>query len=329
MEHGPAQLFEKIPHRTSELGGDYRTFAKGRGLEEELAVDPGADKPHGSEAEPKIVVEAQMASPVDAKLFFCFHRKHLSGTFLHLRPQWGGGLTVCSGSSGRQATANRRRARAVSVASGLERPTSVSATSCPSLSFLPSPSPPRLTDSSRPGLKMENPQGSESTLNASRSDTPDQPVFNEPLLPPAAPFLAPSDGSFTPRDSYHTNNSVTPSAPLLPEVGEKDLPDAGNLTTRNSKPLRKRPLIWVLAVVAVALIAVAVVVPVYFVVIKPKNNTVTGGNSNGPNDNGNNNNPNPTHQPPTNQTSGGNGTTITTQDGTQFIYLNNFGGICE
>jgi glucan 1,3-beta-glucosidase len=176
-----------------------------------------------------------------------------------------------------------------------------------------------------PGLEMEHSHGSETPLNLSRSHTPDQPVFNEPLLPPAAPFLAPSESSPTPRDSYLTNNS----APLLPEDGEKDLPPLRNLSGRGSKPLHKRPLIWALAAAAIALIVVAVIVPVYFVVIKPKTNTVDG-NSNSPNDNGNGNGkPSPTHQPPTNNTSGGNGTTITTQDGTQFTYINQFGGICK
>ncbi|KAF9783864.1 glycoside hydrolase family 5 protein [Thelephora terrestris] len=177
---------------------------------------------------------------------------------------------------------------------------------------------------------MEHTAGSESPINPSRSETPDQPVFNEPLLPPAAPFLAPSEGSPTPRDSYLTTNSVTPSATpsaaLLPDDGEKDLPDQGDSTAANrSQPLHKRPLIWALAVAAVALIAVAVIVPVYFVVIKPKNNNVTGGNSNGTNGNGNPNSP--THQPPSNGITGGNGSTIITADGTQFTYINPFGGI--
>lgn len=174
---------------------------------------------------------------------------------------------------------------------------------------------------------MEHSTGSESSYNPFRSSTPDQPVFNEPLLPPAVPFLAPSEGTPTPRDSYLTNNSATHSALLLPEPSEKDLPDAANLTARRSKPLYKRPLVWVLALAALGLIIVAVIVPVYFVVIKPKNNSVTGGNSNGPNNNGNGTNDNPTHQPPTSRTSGGNGSTITTSDGTQFTYINPFGGI--
>jgi glucan 1,3-beta-glucosidase len=177
---------------------------------------------------------------------------------------------------------------------------------------------------------MEHSQGSESEFNPFRSDTPDQPVFNEPLLPPAAPFFAPSEGSPTPRDSYHTNNSAANSAansaPLLPVTNEKELPEPGDFTSRRSKPLYKKPLIWALAAAAIALIAVAVVVPVYFVVIKPKNETSTG--NNGSNNNGNGNN-NPNHQSPTSKISGGNGSTITTQDGTQFTYVNPFGGICE
>lgn len=172
---------------------------------------------------------------------------------------------------------------------------------------------------------MEHSHGSESDFNPFRSDTPDQPVFNEPLLPPAAPFLAPSEGSPTPRDSYLTNNSPANSAPLLPV--EKELPEQGDFTSGRSKPLYKKPLIWALAAAAIALIVVAVVVPVYFVVIKPKNDT-TGNNGSGSN-NGNGNNNNPNHQSPTSKISGGNGSTITMQNGTQFTYINPFGGICE
>lgn len=173
---------------------------------------------------------------------------------------------------------------------------------------------------------------SEPQLDPSRSDsnrslTPqDQPIFNEPLLPPAAPYLAPSEGTSTPRDSYITNNSAVNSAPLLEGVGEKDLADPDTFTAKKSKPLHKRPLIWALAAIALALIIVAVVVPVYFTVIKPKNNTVTSGNGGS-----NNGDPNstPTHQPPTSSNSGGDGSLITTENGTQFTYSNPYGGICE
>ena len=159
-----------------------------------------------------------------------------------------------------------------------------------------------------------------------RSVTPDQPhpAFNEPLLPPSAPYLAPSEGALTPRDSYAASNSVTNSTALLPGVGEKGLTHRGDFTARGSKPLRKKPLIWVLAAAALLLIAAAVVVPVYFTVIKPKNNTVSGGTG-GSNGGGDPNNP--THNP-TNSISGGDGSTITAEDGSQFTYSNPYGGIC-
>lgn len=170
------------------------------------------------------------------------------------------------------------------------------------------------------------PQPDPSGSDVQRSLTPDHPAFNEPLLPPSAPYLAPSEGGPTPRDSYAASNSVTNSTALLPVAREKDLADAdeGDFTAKRPKPLHKKPLIWVLAAVALVLIAVAVVVPVYFTVIKPKNNSVsggTGGSSNGGDPN------NPTHNP-TSSISGGNGSTITTEDGTQFTYINPFGGIC-
>jgi len=175
--------------------------------------------------------------------------------------------------------------------------------------------------------------GSDPQLDTPRSDThppltPDQPVFNEPLLPPAAPYLAPSEGTSTPRDSYLTTNSATNSAPLLPDVGEgeKDFDGPGTFAAKKSIPLYRKPLIWVLAVAALALIATAVIVPVYFVVIKPKNNTVTGGTGGS---NGTDPNDNPVHKPPTSTNSGGDGSTIKADDGSEFTYSNPFGGICE
>lgn len=178
---------------------------------------------------------------------------------------------------------------------------------------------------------MENRLGPESHLDprgpdVRRSLTPDPPVFNEPLLSPAAPFLAPSEGTPTPRDSYTTNN-FTNSAPLLPGVGEKGPADASAFTAKKSQPLRKKPLMWVLVAIALALVATAVVVPVYFTVIKPKNATVTGGT--GGSNGGGGPSDNPTHQPPTSSTSGGNGSVIKTENGSEFTYVNPYNGICE
>ena len=185
-----------------------------------------------------------------------------------------------------------------------------------------------------PGSEMAQqpdpePQFDPDGSDARHSFIPDQPVFNEPLLPPAAPYLAPSESAPTPRDSYLTNNSAANSAPLLPGIGEgeKGLAGKGNFAAKNSKPLHKKPLIWILAAVALALIAAAVIVPVYFVVIKPKNNSVSGGS--GGSNNGSDSGSTPTHQPPTSAISGGDGSTITAGDGSQFTYSNPYGGICE
>jgi len=166
--------------------------------------------------------------------------------------------------------------------------------------------------------------------DAHRSITPDQPVFSERLLPPVAPYLTPSEGTSTPRDSYITSNSAaglaTNAAPLLEAPGEKDQSLPSSFTAKKPKPLYKKHLIWVLAAVALALIATAVVVPVYFTVIKPKNNTVSGGNGSS---NGSDPTTTPTHQSPTNAISGGDGSTIKTENGTEFVYANPHGGICE
>lgn len=172
-----------------------------------------------------------------------------------------------------------------------------------------------------------------------RSHTPDQPVFHEPLLPPTARYLDPSVGPSTPRQSYATNNSVNNSAnnstnnsaPLLPGVREKGFADPSTFMNRKSQPFYKKPLVWVIAAVGVALVAAAVVVPLYFTVIKPKNNTsVTGGSGGSDNGtNGTNPDDSPTNQPPANGISGGDGSTIKTDNGSEFLYTNPYGGICE
>ena len=194
-----------------------------------------------------------------------------------------------------------------------------------------------LSPANRPRSQMEYrpPQGSELQFDHYRSDghrpvTPDHPVFDQPLLPPAGLHIEPSIGPSTPRDSYAMNSAAN-SAPLLPGIREKGFNGAGSYT-RKSQPLYKKPLVWILAVVGIALIAAAVVVPVYFTVIKPKNNSVTGGSGGNPNNNNNGSNstdPPTHHKPPTTGISGGDGSTIKTDDGTEFTYSNQFGGICE
>ena len=203
-----------------------------------------------------------------------------------------------------------------------------------SLSFIQHPTPAR-----RPTSQMAYPPqpGSELQFDHYRSDghrpvTPDQPAFDQPLLPPpnqyANQYIEPSIPSSTPHGSYQMHSAAN-SAPLLPGIREKGFNGHGNFTPRRTQPLYKRPLFWVLAAVGIALIAAAVVVPVYFTVIKPNNNSVKGGSGGGDNNNGSDSNDPPVHQPPTSAISGGDGSTIKTDDGSEFKYSNPYSGICE
>jgi len=84
----------------------------------------------------------------------------------------------------------------------------------------------------------------------------------------------------------------------------------------------KRTIIIFGSIAAAVIVIVAVVVPVYFTVIKPKTN----------NNNVKTNPPNPTStgtgtgDPTAAVITGGNGSTITTENGTTFTYINPFGG---
>jgi len=140
-----------------------------------------------------------------------------------------------------------------------------------------------------------------------------------PLQPPTPlPNLTPPTAS--PRDS------LTPSAnaPLVPETEkslEENSADVDEPSERPRPPLLRRPIVWFGVAAAVAAVVLAVVLPVYFTVIKPKNNTSSGGggNSNGGSE------PKP---PPNGVTTGGDGSTVTMDNGTEFTYRNPFGGFC-
>ncbi|KAG8737386.1 hypothetical protein FRC10_008264 [Ceratobasidium sp. 414] len=89
---------------------------------------------------------------------------------------------------------------------------------------------------------------------------------------------------------------------------------------------RKRPLFWILVgLLALAIIVVAVIVPVYFKVIRHSNNnaaqsnTGSGGAPASPTQSGN------PGTVPQNATSGGNGSKVITETGS-FVYNNSFGG---
>ena len=82
---------------------------------------------------------------------------------------------------------------------------------------------------------------------------------------------------------------------------------------------------WVLIGAAtIIIVALAVVLPVYFVVIKPKNDKNSGTAGAGEVGGGSGND-----QSPTGATSGGDGSEIITEDGEKFVYKNSFGGFCK
>ncbi|KAI0644611.1 glycoside hydrolase, partial [Trametes meyenii] len=94
------------------------------------------------------------------------------------------------------------------------------------------------------------------------------------------------------------------------------------------RPLYKRPWFWLAAIVAVIIVAVAVVVPVYFTVIKPKHHTTTssasGSTSSGGTSGGSGGST--TGDASSAIKIGGDGSTVTKDDGSTFIYNNTFGG---
>jgi len=145
------------------------------------------------------------------------------------------------------------------------------------------------------------------------------------------------------RDSFHpsSNGSVDSGLPLgnngaVPyrddprmstAVSEKGYPPTSSSDSPNGK--KKRPL-WVLIAIGLAILAVivlAVILPVYFKVIRPNNTssssstTNTGGTNSGGGEQGSG-----LGHTDNNVVMGGDGTTITTEDGSTFVYKNSFGG---
>ncbi|KAG5653125.1 hypothetical protein H0H81_002192 [Sphagnurus paluster] len=153
------------------------------------------------------------------------------------------------------------------------------------------------------------------------------PLGDEDLFdPPRASYL--ESEAQTPRDSYTPPfpPSASNSGPLLPDYSKPELDE--NSGESPAPPSRKRrPLLLLLAgLVALAVLVLAVVLPVYFTVIKPKQRNVDGGIPE----------PSSTTTPagdgpigdgkPGKATSGGDGSTVETDDGSTFTYTNKFGG---
>jgi len=151
------------------------------------------------------------------------------------------------------------------------------------------------------------------------------------LDPPRASFFA-SELS-THRDSSYAQSTPNYSTQILPvAVADKNERDEIANDDAQAPPIKRRsPLLLLLVGAAVLIVVVLIVVlPVYFTVIKPNHRNVhssasTGAGSSGPAGTPNTGNP----QSPTGATSGGDGSTIILDDGTNFTYSNKFGGYCE
>ncbi|KAG8739546.1 hypothetical protein FRC10_005456 [Ceratobasidium sp. 414] len=129
------------------------------------------------------------------------------------------------------------------------------------------------------------------------------------------------------RDSMATANSST--APSVKAHDSSSFMGAAvpELPHSSEKPAKKRnTLVYVLAgAAALAIIVVAVVVPVYFKVVKHKNSSASSGSSGGaPSGSTPGGGNNPTSGSVV--TSGGDGSTVTKDDGMTFTYNNKLGG---
>ncbi|KAF8805238.1 glycoside hydrolase [Phlegmacium glaucopus] len=152
------------------------------------------------------------------------------------------------------------------------------------------------------------------------------------FLEPRAPYMAPVPfTSNSPRESY-LNATPNDSGTMLATKNENYAIDPILTTTTTPPKSKRRSLVLALLfLLAVILVAAAVIVPVYFTVIKPKLNRSAGANSLGdgssgsPTTSGGQSGPKPTSSP-TNQITGGDGSTIHAADGSTFTYNNKFGG---
>jgi len=155
------------------------------------------------------------------------------------------------------------------------------------------------------------------------------------LREPHPPFGAsiPND---SPRDSY-LGHTPYDSGTLLPVTKNEDYTEEDPVTPPpSSAKARRRPLILVLVgLVALIVVALAVFLPLYFTVIKPRSvrtsqSSSDGGNSTPTNSTGGGGG-GTSHTPPssTNVITGGDGSTIKASDGTTFTYNNKLGGICK
>lgn len=185
---------------------------------------------------------------------------------------------------------------------------------------------------------MDRPVSVVSTSLTTALNTPLPPLGdNDPFLdPPRASFLDASNSTL-PRDSY-VPSTPGGSGPLLPAVTNVEPDEAAEPEpTRDvvSSKAKRRPLVlWLAALAALTVVVLAVVLPVYFTVVKPRRSQSAGGGVRPPASDSNPPGEDPaggseSPETPQRATTGGDGSTIITEDGSSFTYTNKFGGYCE
>ena len=128
------------------------------------------------------------------------------------------------------------------------------------------------------------------------------------------------------RDDPHDSDFV-PSATASPSRGNRYLEEKRDTYAPPNNKSKRKIIIGAIAIGVIA-VAIAIVLALYFTVIKKngKTSSATGGSDGGGGDNNNHDN-NTTTTPTSNIVkSGGDGSTITLDDGSQMTYSNKFGG---
>ena len=154
----------------------------------------------------------------------------------------------------------------------------------------------------------------------------------------STPFLAASPGAAAAAATADTNpGSSRAFLDAAEDAPGAALTEKGANARASRTPLYKRPLFWLFGAAALVAVVLAVVLPVYFVVVKPRNDAnraasgsssdppAAGGSGSSGTVGGGSGNP----ASPSGATSGGNGSQVTTDSGETFTYLNQFGGYCE
>ncbi|KAG8807447.1 hypothetical protein FRC17_004454, partial [Serendipita sp. 399] len=108
-----------------------------------------------------------------------------------------------------------------------------------------------------------------------------------------------------------------------------DLYEKDNLYEAPRAKSKRKAKLWAIVVVCALILIAVIVVPLYFFVFKKKNNSGSGSSSGSNNGHSGSNNGHTTSghgNTPTVETWGGDGSLVTKDDGTTFVYNNTFGG---